>query len=163
VILSGEAVMNESMLTGESNPVLKYAIPHSDQVFDDMKHKKFMLYCGTQVIQTKPVGDEDVRALVLRTGFQTSKGILFFSILFPKKIKFRFYTDSWWYLLIMSIIAIGCFTWSAIYLHKRGYPGKEIALSSLDLITSNPPLTYYFMFFFFVFFVSLSLFLFLFL
>lgn len=55
---------------------------------------------------------------MIRTGFNTSKGQLFFSILFPKPIKFQFYSDSWKFLFIMVCIAIGAFIWSAVHLHS---------------------------------------------
>lgn len=34
ILLNGQAVMNESMLTGESIPILKNALPYNDQVYD---------------------------------------------------------------------------------------------------------------------------------
>jgi len=39
----------------------------------------------------------------------------------------------------MVLIAIGAFTWSATELADQGYPGGEIALSSLDLVTIAVP------------------------
>lgn len=94
VLLTGEAVLNEAMLTGESNPVLKYSLPHSHDTYNPQTHKKYTLFCGTKVIQVKAVGNSElVSAVVIRTGFATAKGQLFNTILFPKPIKFQFYSD----------------------------------------------------------------------
>ena len=40
------------------------------------EHGKHTLYCGTEVIQTRFYGKEQVRAVVVRTGFSTNKGTL---------------------------------------------------------------------------------------
>ena len=56
VLLSGQCVANEAMLTGESIPVIKTPVVHDDEdIFDpkSSKHSKHTLYGGTQIIQTK--------------------------------------------------------------------------------------------------------------
>lgn len=77
-----------SWLTGESAPVPKTALPaHTDEhhtIFDPDVHKLYTLFCGTVVLYTRSA---PVRALVVRTGFKTSKGDLVRSILFPKEAK----------------------------------------------------------------------------
>jgi len=51
VLLSGMTVMNESMLTGESIPVVKNALLPSDiETYDPWKDKKNTLYSGTDVV-----------------------------------------------------------------------------------------------------------------
>ena len=83
VLVSGTAILNESMLTGESLPVTKTAIskptsttdPFND-IYDPIKHKQNTLFSGTVVLQTRYYGDKNVKAVVIKTGFSTMKGNL---------------------------------------------------------------------------------------
>ncbi len=50
VLLEGNAVVNESMLTGESVPIHKVAIPRSGEDFDPKIHRRHTLFSGTDVI-----------------------------------------------------------------------------------------------------------------
>ena len=49
-LLTGSCIVNESMLTGESIPVLKNNLPFTDDVYDPEVDSKFTLYGGTKVI-----------------------------------------------------------------------------------------------------------------
>ena len=56
VLIKGQAIMNESMLTGESIPVLKSQVPSNDNTPynpDSSNHAKYTLYGGTEVLQVK--------------------------------------------------------------------------------------------------------------
>ena len=52
VLLTGSCIVNESMLTGESVPVIKYAISPIKEIFDPQSEsaKKHTLYSGTKCI-----------------------------------------------------------------------------------------------------------------
>ena len=50
VLLSGQCVVNESMLTGESVPVVKNGLMKTEDVYDSRNDKKHTLYGGTKVI-----------------------------------------------------------------------------------------------------------------
>ena len=110
VLLSGDAIVNESMLTGESVPVSK--IPIGDSGLVDLSREvkngstdvdpdlaKHFLFSGTKIIRVRPTGTGTsspggsgarAPALVVRTGFNTTKGALVRSMLFPKPMGFKF-------------------------------------------------------------------------
>lgn len=75
ILLTGNCILNESMLTGESVPVTKTALPNTKGIqYDPKEHGRHTLFCGTHVIQTRYFGNEKVLAVVVRTGFSTAKG-----------------------------------------------------------------------------------------
>ncbi|KAH0626031.1 hypothetical protein JD844_000730 [Phrynosoma platyrhinos] len=148
VLLSGTAIANESMLTGESVPVTKTALPdpsqaangpRQDPAYDPEEHKRHTLFCGTSIIQTRYYSGEPVRALVIRTGFSTSKGQLVCSILFPKPTDFRLYRDAYRFLLcLVGVAGIGML-YSVIRSVRQAEPIGRIILESLDILTITVP------------------------
>jgi predicted P-type ATPase len=144
VLISGTCIVNESMLTGESVPVTKSSLAPpadgaEDELFDPEEHKRNTLFAGTSVIQTRYYGNAHVLAVVARTGFSTSKGELVKSILFPKPMGFKFYTDSLKFIAFLFFVAfIGmCY---AIYVYvTRGASLGMIVLRCLDIITIVVP------------------------
>ncbi|KAJ2158385.1 hypothetical protein GGF46_003810 [Coemansia sp. RSA 552] len=87
-VLSGEAVVDESSLTGEAMPVRKlplkadYSLPYNPE--DSSQHA---LSAGTRVVQCSA---DQTLALVLRTRTATEKGRLVQRILFPTAYSFIF-------------------------------------------------------------------------
>ena len=49
-LLSGTCIVNESMLTGESIPVIKNPLPRTKDIYDAEQDQKYTLYSGTKVI-----------------------------------------------------------------------------------------------------------------
>ena len=95
IMLSGNAIVDESALTGESCPILKYSIPkNSYELFDPPKHQKYTLFAGTELICVKN-SDEPAIALAVHTGFNTTKGHIVRSILHPPESTISLHHDTW--------------------------------------------------------------------
>ena len=51
VILDGECLVDEAVLTGESVPCSKVQLPNDSEVFDKKKNNKNIIFCGSKIIQ----------------------------------------------------------------------------------------------------------------
>ena len=151
LLLSGDCILNESMLTGESIPVSKTPasettlqslfISRSQISADVAKH---FLFAGTKLIRVRrPQGNDDeasaTLAVVIRTGFNTTKGALVRSMLFPRPNKFKFYRDSFRFIAAMAMIAGIGFIASAVNFVELQMPASLIIVRALDLITIIVP------------------------
>lgn len=158
VLLSGDAIVNESMLTGESVPVSK--IPVSDASMKSLlapgseispELARHYLFGGTRIVRIRPAGgglamtqsENDKRggavAMVTRTGFNTTKGALVRSMLFPKPMGFKFYRDSFRFIGFLGCIACIGFTISGVGFVRMGIAWHLIVVRALDLITVVVP------------------------
>ncbi|XP_050301923.1 polyamine-transporting ATPase 13A3-like isoform X2 [Anthonomus grandis grandis] len=135
VLLSGSCIVNESMLTGESVPVTKTPLDHHDTLYNLKEDVNHTLFCGTKVIQTRTHGNELVRAVVIRTGFLTTKGELVRSILYPPPADFKFDRDSYKFIGILAFIAGLGFIYTIVSKLSRLLSSAEIIVKALDIIT----------------------------
>jgi cation-transporting ATPase 13A2 len=152
LLLSGDAIVNESMLTGESVPVSKVPATNESlellslgdaQIHPDIA--KHILFSGTKIIRARRPHKDDTDdeaaalAMVIRTGFNTTKGALVRSMLFPKPSGFKFYRDSFRYISVMGGIAAVGFISSFINFVRLGLEWHLIIIRALDLITIVVP------------------------
>ncbi|GAU95269.1 hypothetical protein RvY_06915 [Ramazzottius varieornatus] len=140
VVVDGTAIVDEAALTGESVPVVKAAIPDGGGPFTMKAYQRHILHSGTKVLQTRPSEKgHPVTAVVLRTGFATSKGALIRSIMFPKPVDFTFYRHTYYFIGLLASIAFCGMIYSAILRTMRGQNVSEIIIRSLDVITIAVP------------------------
>jgi cation-transporting ATPase 13A3/4/5 len=151
LLLSGDCIVNESMLTGESVPVSKIPVTNESLDLLDLSASsmhpevaRHLLFSGTKIIRARRPredGDEEAAALamVVRTGFNTTKGALVRSMLFPKPSGFKFYRDSFRYISVMAFIAFLGFIASFINFVRIGLAWHLIIVRALDLITIVVP------------------------
>ncbi|KAM9613608.1 putative cation-transporting ATPase 13A4 isoform 8-T9 [Morphnus guianensis] len=144
ILISGQCIVNESMLTGESIPVTKTHLPQADNFKPWRMHcaedyKKHVLFCGTEVIQTKADDTGVVKAVVLRTGFNTAKGDLVRSILYPKPMNFKLYRDALRFLMCLIAFAAIGMIYTVCVFALNGEEAGEVVKKSLDVITIAVP------------------------
>ncbi|KPI41682.1 putative cation-transporting ATPase [Cyphellophora attinorum] len=151
LLLAGDCIINESMLTGESIPVSKVPLVDEMLAYIDLgatsihpSIARFFLFCGTKIIRARRPQDTDddeavALAMVVRTGFNTTKGALVRSMLFPKPSGFKFYRDSFRYIGVMGAIAAVGFIASFVNFVKLGLAWHLIIVRALDLITIVVP------------------------
>jgi cation-transporting ATPase 13A2 len=136
---------------GESVPVSK--VPATDESLQILNPAatsispqlaRHFLFAGTKIIRARrPQDDKDDEAVALamavRTGFNTTKGALVRSMLFPKPSGFKFYRDSFRYISVMGGIAMFGFIASFINFVRLKLAWYLIIVRALDLITIVVP------------------------
>uniref|UniRef100_A0A8C2VQ19 Cation-transporting ATPase n=1 Tax=Chinchilla lanigera TaxID=34839 RepID=A0A8C2VQ19_CHILA len=145
VLIDGSCVVNEGMLTGESIPVTKTPLPHTENTMPWKSHsledyRKHVLFCGTEVIQVKPSGQGPVRAVVLQTGYNTAKGDLVRSILYPRPLNFKLYSEAFKFMVFLAFLGVvGFFYGLGIYMYHEVSPRDTTTMALLLLTVTVPP------------------------
>ncbi|KAL3201952.1 hypothetical protein MRX96_012220 [Rhipicephalus microplus] len=87
VLINGDCIVNESMLTGESCPITKVPVS-SGEGYTSTANKRNTLFCGTSILHSRSPNGQ-VKAIVYRTGFNTMKGELVRNNIVPKTGTFQ--------------------------------------------------------------------------
>ena len=133
ILLQGSCLMDESMLTGESQPILKENLPKHNSAFDG--DRKYVLISGTKALTCRG----QCIGLVTSTGFHTKKGELVRSILFPKPNRFKFNSDSIKIIGALALLAILGFMISLKTLLDQKVGNLGLFFCCADLITIAVP------------------------
>ena len=149
ILLSGSIIINEAMLTGESTPIIKSHLPNIAQNFDEDSDTKYFLFAGTKIVQKRAENKKPNIALVYSTGFNSVKGNLIRSILYPVDVESKFSSESKKFLIIMAVICLvgylAILPFRIMHLinevdeEDKGDEIKEIIIKFLDLITTAVP------------------------
>ena len=142
VLINGSVIVNESLLTGDSTPVIKNGMNQSDNIFDtkNNSYEKYLLFSGTKIIEKRSLKNQKILGVVYETGFKTLKGKLIGGIINPKYELSKFEKDSLKYIYIMLILTIISFM---IPLSRLIYTldTKNIILFFLDNLTTAIPIS----------------------
>ena len=160
VLISGQCVVNESMLTGESFPVIKTPIQKGSTVcYNPIKHKNQTLYGGTEVLQAiKSAQDHQhssefgfmnmsiddrlkskTTGLVVRIGFQTLKGGLIKEILIRENASLGIVHQAYYFVGCMVLLALIGFLATIPSFINHHYTLEATILRFLDLVSTVVP------------------------
>lgn len=93
---------------------MKTPIPNSSHVYENKEHGRHTLYCGTEILQTRFYGNKHVLALVIRTGFSTTKGSVIRTLLYPTPVDYKFENHSYKFVVVLALIAGTGFLYTVI-------------------------------------------------
>ena len=141
VLLDGAVVVDESQLTGESVAIPKQAVCRkSDRLFDWDADVSSVLYSGTKLLDVKSKQHQSQSyAICGRTGFDTLRGSMVYSIMFPPSSRYDFESDVFRFVQVLACGAtvVAALTFVKEYLKKKTW--KEIVIMSLDPVTCVVP------------------------
>ena len=148
LLLSGEAIINESMLTGESTPIPKFPIEiNPEQLFDFNLQKRHIIFEGTKVLQLKTMNrNKFIYVLAIRTAFMSLKGQMIRTILFPQKKEDKFFKQAFKFMMSYMVLCFSLYFGMLYLLIKYDISVRLCLLRFADTVISviPPALNIYF-------------------
>ncbi|CAD8065143.1 unnamed protein product [Paramecium primaurelia] len=141
ILIEGNCVMNEAVLTGESVPINKSSLEKNEQLFQQKGNENKMLFCGTTCLRSYSQNGEQAKAIVYQTGFQTLKGSLARSIMFNRTQTFSFYRDSLKYLFVLATLGLIQANITILISGAQGVALGESIINALEIVTIIVPAT----------------------
>ncbi|XP_078510339.1 putative cation-transporting ATPase 13A5 [Lissotriton helveticus] len=125
---------------GESVPVTKTPLPNTNtpfprKLYSNEDYKKNILFCGTELIQTRSTDVEPAKAVVLQTGFNTAKGDIVRSILYAKPVDAKLHRDALRFIMCLLFVAAIRFIYSVVVNIQNGSLVGETVILAIFLIT----------------------------
>ena len=141
ILIKGSVIVNESMLTGESTPIIKLSLSNNNIIYDTktIESDKHILFCGTKIVQKRSLKNQKALGIVYETGFKTFKGNLISNILFPKEQEQQFTRDSVKYIIFMTALCFVGYGIAFKFLQDAELSDHELLMRFLDLFTTAVP------------------------
>ena len=138
LLLDGFCSCIESSLTGESSSIMKYKLPKNSAIFNYSENQKSYLFCGTKIENCFPT---ELKALVIGTGFNTQRGNLIQSVLFPRKSNYNFYKENITFFIFTSLSFIAGMIVFIVFhnIRNNGETKSNLFENILDLLTVVVP------------------------
>lgn len=136
ILLKGNCVVNEAVLTGESIPIPKNPLLENNQIFSPQS-PQHLLSSGSFCIKTN--SHEKCVGLVYQIGFHTYKGQIAKELIYYKEKRFSFLEDSFKYMFVLFIIACIGFFISLFPMIDYGFEPVKILVRGLELFTIAIP------------------------
>eukprot|EP01104_Vermistella_antarctica_P000712 TRINITY_DN10837_c0_g1_i1.p1 TRINITY_DN10837_c0_g1~~TRINITY_DN10837_c0_g1_i1.p1 ORF type:complete len:1312 (-),score=284.26 TRINITY_DN10837_c0_g1_i1:16-3951(-) len=152
LLLSGQCVVSEAMLTGESVPLLKDSVSslETSHILDLASNRSHVVFGGTNIVQAepersptctiKPPSPRGCIGYVLRTGFETSQGKLMRTIFFATTRATANTTESLMFILMLMVFAVAAASYVLYHgLYKPGQSLYKLVLNCVLILTSVVP------------------------
>jgi P-type E1-E2 ATPase len=136
-LIAGQVAVDEAVLTGEATVVSKQALPPG--LAPCSAEPRHTLYGGATVVQLRVTDAQasagGVRAVVLRTGFDSVKGRLLLSILFPRAAAhFAFTRHALAFIGLLALLAFSGFVLNVKALLDYGGGAGIIIQRGFDMV-----------------------------
>ena len=143
ILIKGNVVMDESIITGEPLYIYKSALPQTNKIFNYQNNSNNILYSGTKIIKIENSNliNNNIKALVIGTSFMTLKGNIIRNILYTDKSNNIniFNNDLNKYIFLLFILSLFGVIPSLKILLKMNKTHYEIIIILLNLITILVP------------------------